>query len=63
MRHEAKRRRAGYGRGLIGKGPIVRRRRLQMRIPDKKIRSIAQQRKMFSASGWQVLEGPSKGWM
>lgn len=25
--------------------------------------SIAQQRKMFSASGWQVLDGPSKGWM
>lgn len=24
--------------------------------------SIAQQRKMFLASGWEVLEGPSKGW-
>lgn len=34
-----------------------------MRMLDEEIRSIAQQRKMFSASGWQVLEGPSKGWM
>lgn len=53
----------GCGHGLIGKGPIVRKGRLQMRMPYKKICGIAQQRKMFSASGWQVLEGPSKGWM
>lgn len=25
--------------------------------------NIAQLRKMFAASGWQVLDGPSKGWM
>ena len=25
--------------------------------------SIATQRKMFAAAGWEVLEGPSKGWM
>lgn len=25
--------------------------------------SLAQQRKMFLASGWEVLEGPSHGWM
>ena len=25
--------------------------------------SFAQQRKMFLASGWEIVEGPSKGWM
>ena len=25
--------------------------------------SFAQQRKMFLASGWEIVDGPSKGWM